>query len=187
MNTITPQRLHQLHERGETIRLLDVRTPTEYRELHVAYAVNTPLESLDPATVTRLCNGASKQPIYVVCRSGGRGAKACAKLLSAGFDCVVNVEGGTAAWKQAGLPVVRGQKAISLESQVRIAAGLLVLVGSVLGYFVHPYFMGLSAFVGAGLVYAGITDTCGMGLLLARMPWNQIASTAASADACCTK
>ena len=73
----------------------------------------------------------------------------------------------------AGLPVVRGKKAISLERQVRIAAGSLGLLGAVLGGFVHPAFLGLSAFVGAGLIFAGVTDTCGMGLVLTRMPWNQ--------------
>jgi rhodanese-related sulfurtransferase len=87
----------------------------------------------------------------------------------------VNVEGGTLAWEAAGLPVVRGQKVISLERQVRIVAGFLVLVGALLAMTVHPYFAGLSAFVGAGLMFAGITDTCGMGMLLARMPWNQVA------------
>ena len=84
---------------------------------------------------------------------------------------------------EAGLPVVRGKKAISLERQVRIAAGSLVLLGAVL-YFVHPAFIGLSAFVGAGLVFAGITDTCGMGMILARMPWNQVKKTASP---CCGK
>ena len=87
---------------------------------------------------------------------------------------MVNVEGGTLACVEAGLPVVRGKKAISLERQVRIAAGSLVLLGVLLGWFVHPAFIGLSAFVGAGLVFAGITDTCGMGMMLARMPWNQV-------------
>ena len=93
-------------------------------------------------------------------------------FLKAGFSNVVNIEGGTMACVEAGLPVVRGKKAISLERQVRIAAGSLVLLGAALS-FVHPAFIGLSAFVGAGLVFAGITDTCGMGLILARMPWNQ--------------
>jgi hypothetical protein len=69
--------------------------------------------------------------------------------------------------------VVRGKKAISLERQVRIAAGSLTFLGAALGAFVHPAFIGLSAFVGAGLIFAGVTDTCGMGMILARMPWNQ--------------
>jgi rhodanese-related sulfurtransferase len=115
---------------------------------------------------------------------------ACEKLQAAGYTNVVNVEGGTKAWDEAGLPVVRGQKAISLERQVRIAAGTLVLIGALLGYFAHPYWIGLSAFVGAGLIFAGVTDTCGMAMLLARMPWNRVGKTNpqpadASAKTCC--
>ena len=77
----------------------------------------------------------------------------------------------------AGVPFVRGKKAVSLERQVRIAAGTLVLAGAVLGWFVDSAFIGLSAFVGAGLLFAGVTDTCGMGMVLARMPWNRIGPT----------
>ena len=86
---------------------------------------------------------------------------------------MVNVEGGTAAWQAAGLPVVEGKKTMSLERQVRIAAGSLIVTGVAIGHFVHPGGYGLSAFVGAGLVFAGITDTCGMGMLIAKMPWNR--------------
>ncbi|MEZ6066663.1 MAG: DUF2892 domain-containing protein [Planctomycetaceae bacterium] len=111
--------------------------------------------------------------MYVICKSGSRGSKACEQLAASGLD-VVNVDGGTEAWAAAGLPVVRGKASMSLERQVRIAAGLLVLVGVTLAYLIHPAWMGLSAFVGAGLVFAGITDTCGMGLMLAKMPWNQV-------------
>lgn len=182
MSTITPHELHELCQGGQRVRLLDVRTPAEFHEAHLDLAENVPLESLDAAAVGRSAAGTAG-PIYVICQVGGRGAKACAKLAAAGLDRVVNVEGGTAAWIAAGLPVVRGRKTISLERQVRIAAGLLVLVGSTLGYFVHPYFFGVAAFVGAGLTFAGITDTCGMGMLLARMPWNQRAAGNATAVA----
>ena len=82
------------------------------------------------------------------------------------------MEGGTQAWDSAGLPVVRGKNTISLERQVRIAAGLLVLLGSLLSWLANPAFIALPSFVGAGLIYAGVSNTCGMGLLLARMPWN---------------
>lgn len=95
----------------------------------------------------------------------------------------MSVEGGTLAWEGAGLPVVRGRRVISLERQVRIAAGALVVAGVLLGWLVHPAFLGLSAFVGAGLVFAGVTDTCGMGLLLARMPWNRIEKCGPSCSA----
>ena len=86
---------------------------------------------------------------------------------------VINVEGGTTAWSAAGLPVVRGRKTISLERQVRIAAGSLVFAGTLLGAMVNPLFLIIPGFVGAGLVFAGVTDTCGMAMMLAKMPWNQ--------------
>ena len=98
---------------------------------------------------------------------------ACQKLEAAGYESVVNLEGGTSAWQAAGLQVVEGKKAMSLERQVRIAAGSLIVIGAAIGYFVHPGGYGLSAFVGAGLVFAGLTDTCAMGMMIAKMPWNQ--------------
>jgi rhodanese-related sulfurtransferase len=194
--TITPKQLLDRRQAGESIDLIDVRTPVEFRELHVAFARNVPLDRLNAAELSA-AGDSSGRPLYVICRSGSRGKQACEKLQAAGMTQVVNVEGGTQAWDQAGLPVVRGKQAISLERQVRIAAGTLVLIGSALGALVHPYFIGLAAFVGAGLVFAGLTDTCGMGMILARMPWNHVSSppTAQVADqaspagepkSCCT-
>jgi rhodanese-related sulfurtransferase len=171
--TISPKELDALRQRGEPIDLIDVRTPAEFREIHVTIARNLPLDRLDPRAIAEGRNGSADKPLYVICRSGKRADQACQQLEKAGLQ-VVNVEGGTLAWEQAGLPLVRGQKTISLERQVRIAAGSLVLLGVALGFLVHPVFFGLSAFVGGGLVFAGITDTCGMGMLLARMPWNQV-------------
>jgi rhodanese-related sulfurtransferase len=172
--SIAVARLAEINEQRGGVELIDVRTPVEFRELRAAIARNVPLESLDPDALMQHRSGNADEPLYVICRSGNRSTKACEKLARAGYTNVVHVEGGTQAWDEAGLPVVRGKKAVSLERQVRIAAGSLVLLGAVLGYFVHPYFAGLSAFVGAGLVFSGITDTCGMGLLLARLPWNQV-------------
>ncbi|MCC9656266.1 rhodanese-like domain-containing protein [Rhodopirellula halodulae] len=163
--------------RQSNAELIDVRTPVEFREVHAEGATNIPLDRLDPKAFVDSRNGNSGQPFYVICRSGNRSTQAAQRFLDAGINEVVNVEGGTSAWESAGLPVQRGKKAISLERQVRIAAGLLVIVGVLLAMFIHPCFMGLSAFVGAGLVFAGVTDTCGMGMLLAKMPWNQCSST----------
>lgn len=173
ITTISPQDLAARQARGEVCDLIDVRTPVEFREVHVTFARNVPLDQLNPAALASTRHDAS-QPLYVICRSGNRANQACEKFVAAGFTNIVNVTGGTLAWDQAGLPVARGKKAISLERQVRIAAGLLVLTGAALGYFVDRNWIGLSAFVGAGLTFAGITDTCGMGMLLARMPWNQV-------------
>lgn len=168
--SISPQELANLLRSGLEIELIDVRTPPEFGEAHLEISRNVPLDRLDASAVR---GGAGDEVVYVICQKGGRGRQACEKLAAAGIANVVNVEGGTAACDAAGLPMVRGKKAISLERQVRIAAGSLVLIGVVLAWFVHPLFVLLPAFVGAGLVFAGLTDTCGMGMLLARMPWNQ--------------
>jgi rhodanese-related sulfurtransferase len=169
---ISPQQLAESHATGDAIDLIDVRTPGEFREVHVPFAKNVPLDRLEPSHIAASRGESVGQPVYVICLSGARGAKACEKLTAAGLNAV-NIEGGTLAWAAANLPVVRGKKSISLERQVRIAAGSLVLLGCVLGYFVHPLGYALPAFIGAGLLFAGVTNTCGMGLLLAKMPWNQ--------------
>ena len=172
--SISPEALHAIHEGGKTVELIDVRTPAEYRQLHAAIARLVPLDTLDPRTViaTRVLRD---EPLYLICRSGSRSDKACEAFVAAGFaDVVVNVEGGTLAWEKAGLPVERGRWAMALERQIRIAAGGLVALGWLLGMFVNPWLHVLSGFVGTGLVCAGITDTCPMGMLIAKMTWNQV-------------
>ena len=172
VQTIKPEELLRRKRQGEGVNLIDVRTPAEYREVHVEFARNVPLDRLNPTDV--LAGHKDEEPLYVICRSGSRAAKACDAIVEAGFDNVVNVEGGTQAWDEAGFAVLRGKKTISLERQVRIVAGMLALTGALLAYFVNIQFVWLSAFIGAGLTFAGVTDTCGMGLMLARMPWNQV-------------
>jgi rhodanese-related sulfurtransferase len=179
LQSISPRELHALAAGGEPVELIDVRTGMEFQEAHVEFAHNVPLDSLNPGQLMLSRKTRADRPLYVICRSGGRSKQACAKFHTAGFPEVVNVEGGTLAWIEAGLPVIRGKRGVSLERQVRIAAGLLVLCGIAGGWLVHPGFFGLSAFVGAGLVYAGVTDRCGMGLLLAQMPWNRGKGSAA--------
>lgn len=171
--TITPAELYGKVQRGEPVEVIDVRTPAEYREVHATVARLVPLESFNAEEVLRTRTGGPDAPLYVICRSGNRAKTACEKLRTAGLTNLVNVAGGTTAWEQAGLPVVRGQKTISLERQVRICAGAMVVIGAALAAFVHPYWAGLSGFVGAGLIFAGVTDTCGMAMVLAKMPWNQ--------------
>lgn len=175
--TISPRQASQI---GAGVLFLDVRTPAEYEEVHIDGAVLHPLSDLNPARVQELAQG--KSSCIVVCRSGGRARQASERLQGAGIPSLVILDGGMNAWEGEGLPVVRGAKAISLERQVRIAAGALVFIGAVLGYFVNPAFIGISAFVGAGLVFAGITDTCGMGMVLAKMPWN---TRGGKQGACC--
>lgn len=156
---------------GKSFTLIDVRTPAEYGEVHIAGSILMPLDRLDLEEVRKTAT--QDQECVIVCRSGKRAEHAYQKLTAAGCGNLAILEGGVAAWESAGLPVNRGAKAVSLERQVRIAAGSLVLFGVILGTWVHPGFYGLSAFVGAGLIFAGVTDWCGMAMVLAKMPWNQ--------------
>jgi len=173
MKTIRPAELSNLLSSQPSTVLLDVRTPVEYAEIRVAQSRNIPLSALAPKSLVGAGSVRPDEPIYLICRSGTRATIAADKFAMDGFGNAVVVTGGTLAWQSAGLPLERGEAhVISLERQVRIAAGSLVLIGLLLGHFVHPWFIGLSAFVGAGLVFAGITDFCGMGLLLAKLPWN---------------
>jgi rhodanese-related sulfurtransferase len=172
-STISPSELNTRLKRGEPVELIDVRTPAEFREVHVQGAQNVPLDQLDPPAIANKRHGKTA-PLFVICHTGGRAAKAIEQLAAAGAQNLINVEGGTLACDQAGLPVTRGKKTMSLERQVRIAAGSLVFIGAALSQWVHPYCIGLPAFVGAGLVFAGLTDTCAMGMLIAKMPWNQV-------------
>ena len=134
--------------------------------MHAEGATLIPFDRFDPGHF-RPTDASGNGPIYLICGSGARAKTAAEKCVAAGLTDVAVVAGGTAAWVAAGLPVVRGRGVISLERQVRIAAGSLVLIGVVLGFSVsHAWsyaFFGLSAFAGAGLVFAGVTDTCGMG------------------------
>ncbi|MHB1422485.1 MAG: rhodanese-like domain-containing protein [Gemmataceae bacterium] len=173
VESIRPRDLMALRSSGQIVELLDVRTPVEFREIHVPFARNVPLSELDAAALARERVGRAAEPLYVICRSGSRGKQACDQLVKAGMVKAINVEGGTLAWAECGLPIARGKKALSLERQVRLTVGLLVMIASLLTWLVHPYFFVLTMAVGAGLFYSGATDTCAMALLLARLPWNR--------------
>ncbi len=175
LKSIVASELIDAQARGITPDIIDVRTPAEYAALHVRGARSLPLTTLDAAALATE-RSTHRDPLYVICHTGTRARKACERLAASGLRNVVVIEGGTVAWERTGGPVVRGRSVMSLERQVRIAAGTLVLIGSVLAMTVTPWFLLLSAFVGAGLVVSGLTDTCGMGLILARMPWNQVGS-----------
>jgi len=151
--------------------LLDVRTLAEFETAHIPGSISHPLDSLDPVRVSQLAEG--RTACVLICRSGGRAARAAEALQAAGIFGLTVPEGGVSAWEASRREVRRGRQTISLERQVRIGAGSLVLMGVVLGFVVHPGFFGLSGFVGAGLIFAGMTDWCGLGLLLAKMPWNR--------------
>ena len=170
MKTISPVELQSILTTHPGAAVIDVRTPVEFAEVHVPQARSVPLDELNPGSLQL----PKDQPVYLLCRSGQRATKAAEKFAKEGFSQPVVIAGGTLAWIDARLPVERSAvKVISLERQVRITAGAIVFTGVLLAYFVNFHFIWLSGFIGAGLVFAGITDFCGMGLLLAKMPWNR--------------
>lgn len=156
---------------------IDVRTPGEFAKEHVSGAINVPLgEISDVGETLEALGGDVRSTVLLFCQTGKRARLAEARIASADRRVLV-VEGGLEAWRGAGLPVVEGTgRGISLERQVRIVAGLLTLAGVVLALTLHPGFAALSGFIGAGLVFAGLTNSCGMALLLARLPWNRVAA-----------
>lgn len=162
---------------------LDVRTPAEYLEAHVEGSVLKPLQDLNIDEIKSLSSG--KPGCIVICRAGGRARQAAEKLSAAGLNNIKVMEGGITAWQAAGLPVNKGKKTISLERQVRIAAGALVLLGAILSSIGSSNWIWLSGFVGAGLIFAGVTDTCGMAMVLARMPWNNPKVCQTNPSSCC--
>ena len=169
MNKLTVSDCHTALRKSQDAVLLDVRTSAEFESYHALGAVNLPIGSFSSQDLTY----DKSAEIFVICESGWRSRMAAKDLNNAWYSNVSVVEGGTREWAAAKLPVTEGKSIISLERQVRIAAGVMILTGVGIGHFVHPVGYGLSAFVGAGLIFAGITDTCGLGMLVAKMPWNR--------------
>jgi rhodanese-related sulfurtransferase len=171
---LSAEQLDELLRSRSDVRLLDVRTPGEFESVHIRGAYNVPLDTLGEhaeeigATVS--------EPVVLICRSGARARRAELALRECTMPNVHVLDGGVDGWLAAGLPAERGAERLSLERQVRIAAGALAATGALLALLVNPLFALVPAFVGSGLVFAGVTDTCALGLLLARLPYNRAAS-----------
>ena len=152
------------------VTLVDVRETAEYATERIPGAQLHPLSQFNPQKLHPI----EGKTLVLYCQSGNRSTKAAQQCLEAGFTSVIHLRGGIPSWKNAGYGIEKSQNApISLFRQVQIVAGSLVFLGTVLGVLVSPNFLLLSGFVGAGLVFAGITNTCAMGLLLAKLPYNQ--------------
>ncbi len=178
VRTIDVKELKSRLAQDPTAMVIDVRTPAEFSAAHVPQARNFPFGQVEPGQVLKAHAAVRNLPMYVICETGARSRRMAQELDRAGVAEVLDVAGGTQAWQAAGFSVARlrggnTRRVISLERQVRIAAGLLVLVGVALGFGLHTAGHGLAAVVGVGLVFAGATDFCGMGRFLARMPWNR--------------
>lgn len=155
--------------RGEAV-LIDVREPAEHASERIAGARLVPLSGIEQASVT--AEGA--QRIVLHCASGARSAEAYSKLLGRVPVEMVQLEGGLSAWKHLGLPVVTGtRRHVSLQRQVQMIVGAMALAGTVLGLTVSPWFLLLPGMAGGGLLFAGLSGTCAMANVLARLPYNQ--------------
>jgi rhodanese-related sulfurtransferase len=152
--------------------VIDVREPAEFASERIEGAVSIPLSKITCASLSV----AQGKKAVIHCRGGKRGMSACQKLIAENPNLeVYHLEGGLLAWKEAKLPVLSSSlKVLPLDRQVQLTVGLLVLIGSLLAYFVSPIFFLLTAFIGAGLTFAGLTGFCGLALVLAKMPWNQV-------------
>ncbi|MFD1084675.1 rhodanese-like domain-containing protein [Micromonospora andamanensis] len=152
------------------VLIVDVRTPGEFETAHVPASINLPLDQVD-AHLGRIVNDAGGR-ILLMCQSGGRATAACARLAGAGLTDATVITGGMNAWVAAGGPVERGRQRWSLERQVRLVAGGLVLAAVVASVWV-PGARFVAGFIGAGLTFAALTDTCAMGAMLSRLPYNR--------------
>ncbi len=171
LSLLSPDQAKKRIENGAV--LVDIREADEFARRHVTGAVSRPLSALEQA---HLAIDPDDEVIFT-CRSGMRTADACDRLAARVQGPAFILEGGVDAWEKAGLPVKVDAKApIEIMRQVQIAAGLLVLLGVLLGFAISPLWFGLSAFVGAGLTFAGATGFCGMARLLMLMPWNRPAA-----------
>ncbi|MFF8972241.1 rhodanese-like domain-containing protein [Streptomyces sp. NPDC014995] len=175
MTTPTTLDPRQAHSRLHELTVIDVRTPGEYAGGHLPGALNIPLDQLDRA-LTDIRTAAEGGDILVVCASGARSENACRVLAENGIT-TATLAGGTSAWAAQGhdlhRPTGTTKATWSMERQVRLTAGSVVLLGLLLGLVVHPAFQLLSAGIAAGLVFSALTDTCGMAAMLARLPHNR--------------
>ncbi|MEF9884230.1 rhodanese-like domain-containing protein [Streptomyces sp. P9-A4] len=176
----------QARTRLAGLTVVDVRTPGEYASGHVPGAVNVPLDRLARA-VPALREAAARGGVLVVCQSGNRSARACAQLAAEGVSAY-DLDGGTSGWAARGHGLDRpagapAKPVWAMDRQVRLVAGSLVLLGLLLGVLIHPAFQLLSAGVAGGLVFSALTNTCGMALMLGKLPYNRGSACAVDMDA----
>ncbi len=178
---IQPVELKSLLPSG--CHLIDVREPVEYAEGHIVGAKLIPLGQLE----RRSDEIDRKMPVVVMCRSGKRGGEAMKKLQALGITNVRNLEGGVLAWKGDGHPTEKSRNGtLPLMQQVQLTIGLGVLTGAILALTVHPNWVFLCAFFGAGLTMAGSTGWCGLAILMSKMPWNRVAGQSCCASGNCS-
>lgn len=167
---IRPKEAQMLVSKDPKIKYLDVRSAFEFNEAHIADSINIPIDML-MGKIDELSR--SGNSYIVLCRTGNRSPMAADMLIQSGIQSVRVMDGGITAWQKERLPVIKGVGGISLERQVRIIAGSAILTGIILANIVSPWFLGISIFVSCGLIYAGLSDNCLMGILLMKLPYNK--------------
>ncbi|GHJ55092.1 rhodanese-like domain-containing protein [Micromonospora chersina] len=165
--------LRELIDAGHAPRLLDVRTPAEFETSHIPGSYNVPLDLLKEHR-EELRNHLDED-VVLVCRSGARATQAEQALAGVGLPNLKVLNGGIMAWQAANAPIKRGAPRWDLERQVRLVAGSIVLA-SVLGSVFVPQLKWVAGFIGAGLTFAAVTNTCAMGMMLGKLPYNRGAS-----------
>ena len=173
---ISPIELKRRLKDDVTATIVDVRSPAEYQAGHIPGARLLPVDELDASKLEGVVDDAelsADNPLYLTCHAGTRAEKAAHLLRDAGVEHLSLVEGGTEAWHKAGLPINKCGNALSLDRQVQIAVGSLLVLKVFFGFTVHELFFVAGAAIGAGLITAGVTRWCGMAQLMARMPWNR--------------
>jgi len=170
LEMISPKAAHELIAKDPAVKLLDVRSGLEYNEIHIKDSINIPIDMLS-GKISELAE--TGKSYIVLCRTGNRSPMAADMLVQSGLPYIKVMNGGITRWHKEKLAVEKGQGGISLERQVRIIAGSLVLSGILLAIFVNPWFLVLPIFVSSGLIFAGVTDSCMMGLLLMKLPYNK--------------
>jgi len=184
---IAPAELQTLIPGDQPVQIIDVRTPLEFDTEHIKDSVNIPLDELG----RRGSEIKKDMTTVLVCRSGKRAGMAAQTLSPYGFESRV-LTGGILGWRKAGLPLIEGKKRLSLERQVQLTIGLILLTSVTLGYTVSNLFFIMAGFIGAGLTFAGLSGTCGLAMLIAKAPWNRletVSKTGAGADSpksCCS-
>ena len=184
MRLVTVQELQERLDGGEHFQMIDVRSRGEYDAGHIPCAVNLPMDQVE----ARLDDVHRRDPVLLICQSGRR-ATLARELLQPHLNEALVLEGGTAAWTGAGLPLVRVTATRwSLERQVRLAACILTAAGAALALLVDPLWVAVPLITGTGLAFAGATDVCGMAAVLGRMPWNRPGTTSnAQVETCCSR
>jgi glyoxylase-like metal-dependent hydrolase (beta-lactamase superfamily II)/rhodanese-related sulfurtransferase len=170
LEMISPRDASSLLKQDTQTKILDVRSALEFSQVHIEHSLNIPIDMIS-AKINELSQ--SKQNYLVLCHTGNRAAMAADMLIQSGIHTVKVMEGGIIRWQKEKLPVIKDQGGMSLERQVRLIAGSLVLLGIMMSWLLNWAFIFVSVFVSSGLIYAGLTDNCLMGMLLMKLPYNK--------------